>query len=229
MLSQVVDLRKSSLAVIVLIPLLATSLAALGAPLIRIVAPDGTPLRGAHIRVELLDGRTYEFVLDPNSPFRIRDVPLGVLKVTVVSWKGVPVGYTEQVKVGEKESIVVPKIKTLTVRAVGSRGQGLEGAIVRILYRGKLVEEGSTDGSGVYGTLLPEEQYTVEVSYAGKTQRRSVRVPSEEEFRFDVFLEVGGSPFSLGEVFGIALLVVIIVIAMVVIYTEYSNWRGEGL
>lgn len=198
-------------------------------PRMRIVAPDGTSLRGALVRVELLDGRSYQFILDPNNPFRIRDVPLGIMNVTVVSWKGVPVGYSEEVRVGEKDAIVVPNIGRLVVRAVGSRGQGLGGVIVKVYYNGKLVEEGATDGSGAFSVLLPNARYEVRASYRGEEKSESVAVPGEAEFSFDVFAEIGGTPVSSAELVGLLAIIIMLVIITYIVAAEYSSWRRRRL
>lgn len=199
------------------------------APRIRIVAPDGTSLKGALVRVELLDGRSYEFILDPDNPFRIKDVPLGIMEVTVVSWKGVPVGYSEEIKIGEKDVIVVPNIGKLVVKAVGSRGQGLEGVIVKVFYQGELVEEGVTDGSGIYSVLLPNAYYEIRASYGGKEEVEHVTVPGEAEFSFDVFVEFDGTPISFTEFIGLLVIIIILVIIIYIIAVEYSNWRRRRL
>ncbi|RLE58783.1 MAG: hypothetical protein DRJ35_07195 [Thermoprotei archaeon] len=199
------------------------------APRIRIIAPDGTSLKGALVKVELLDGRSYEFILDPDNPFRIKDVPLGIMKVTVVSWKGVPVGYSEEIKIGEKDVIVVPNIGKLVVRTIGSRGQSLGGVVVKVLYQGQLVEEGVTDESGIYSVLLPNANYEIRVSYGGEEKVKQVSVPGEAEFSFDVFVELHGTPFSSTEFIGLLVLTIILVVITYIVAVEYSNWRRRRL
>lgn len=216
--------------------LLAATVIALGAaaaPQVKIVAPDGTPLRGALIRVRLLDGRSYEFVLDPQSPYRIESVPLGILYVTVVSWKGVPVDYTAKVKIGVNGTVVVDKIGRLTVYVEGSRGQGIGGAVVSIYHGGRLVEQGVTNSSGVYGTLLPEAQYTVTASYAGRNASTTVSVKgsslTEARLRLPIYAEVGGVPLTGAELAGLLVLAVALALALYVVASEYAAWRRRRL
>ena len=214
-------------AVTALLIILTAALAA-AAP-VKIVAPDGSPLRGALVRVKLLDGRTYEFTLDPEAPYKISSVPLGVLYVTVVSWKGVPVGYTAKVKVGVNGTVTVARIGRLVVHVVGSRGQGLPGALVKIYYQGRLVEEGRTNESGVYATLLPEASYRVEASYGGRNAAAEAAVKgsstAEAELRLPVYAEVGGVPLTAAELAGIVVLAAALAIAVYIAASEYAAWR----
>jgi hypothetical protein len=200
-------------------------------PTLKIVAYDGSQLRGAQIRVSTLDGRVFEFTLDPSNPFVVRDVVKGVLFVEVVSWKSVPIGYRQNVTIYSDQTLVVPSIGKLTLKVSGSRGQALEGASVKITYSGQTIEEGSTDTGGVYTTLLPAASYGIVVEYGGRRVEKTIAVePSRENVvnvQLDVFMSLGGMDLSLTEFLGLALLVIVIVIALIVVTVEYSNWRAK--
>ena len=224
-------MRAALPALLVAALLLLASLAA--AEPVRIVAPDGSPLRGAKVTVRLLDGRTYSFTLNPDAPFKISSVPLGVLRITVESWKGVPVGYTAEIRVTVNRTVVVPRIGRLSVRVEGSRGQGLPGARVEIYYAGRLVEEGATNSSGVYETLLPEAQYTVRAYYSGKTGSTGAAVKgsstSRVTVRLPVYAEVGGVALTGAEVAGLLVLAAALALVLYIVASEYSAWRRRRL
>ncbi|ABL78815.1 carboxypeptidase-like regulatory domain-containing protein [Thermofilum pendens] len=200
-----------------------------GQPTLRIVAYDGTSLAGALVRVSTLDGRVYEFTLNPAAPFTVKDVVKGVLRVEVVSWKGVPVNYEKTVTVYENSTLVVPSIGRLTVAVKGARGQALPGALVTISRGGVTVEEGSAGSSGIYSTLLPAGTYEVAVAYGGRSARvEAVVEPSREsrvEAALDVVAEVGGWALSASELLGVSLLAVLAVFAVYVALYEYASWR----
>lgn len=197
---------------------------------LRLSTPGGTPLVGAVIIVEKLDGTRYNFTLGPEGTITVTEVPLGVLKVQVVSWKGVPVGYSFTVT-PHNYSVTVPGIYPLTVTVVGARGQGLARAVVKILYDGKGVERGVTDESGVYRTLLPAARYVVVAEYGGRSSRREVdlRAPGEVRLQLDVFGEIGGLVLSSSEFMGLIALAVVLSLALFVIAYEYSQWRRKRL
>jgi hypothetical protein len=223
-------MRAGILVVLVaLLPLVAISSCA--QPTLKIVAFDGSELSGARIRVTTLDGRVFNFTLDPRSPFIVRDVVRGVLMVEVVSWKNVPVGYRQNVTVYSDRVLTVPSIGKLTLRVTGSRGQPLSGASVRISYGAETVEEGATGASGIYSTLLPQATYQVTVEYGGRGVSRTILVqPSREnvvEVSLDVFVSFAGVDLSLSEFLGLAVLAILLVLGIVILLIEYTNWRAR--
>ena len=190
----------------------------------------GTPLSGAVVEVEKLDGTRLTLKVGADGTLVVREVPLGILRVKVVSWKGVPIGY-ECVVTPSNYSIDVPGIYRLTVVAVGARGQGLAAARVRVLYEGKVVEEGVTDESGSFSTLLPQADYSVVVEYGGRVgeSRIELREPIEVKVMLDVFAVVGGYPLSSAEFMGLIALVAILALGLYLAAYEYSEWRRRRL
>jgi len=97
---------------------------------IYLLTPFGTPMAGAVVEVTRLDGITTERVADALGRVVVRSAPLGVVDVTILSWKGMPVNYT--VKRVTSGALIVERVGKLTVRVVGALGQSLEGVKVQI-------------------------------------------------------------------------------------------------
>ncbi|MEM2217864.1 MAG: carboxypeptidase-like regulatory domain-containing protein, partial [Thermofilaceae archaeon] len=156
-----------------------------------------TPLSGAIVDVEKLDGTRLRLTAGPDGTVTVMEVPLGILKVKVVSWKNVPVNY-ECVTTPENRTITVKGINRVVVTVTGSRGQGLPGALVKVFYGGLEVESGLTDDSGVYRTLLPSASYVIRVEYNGAATERSVELRDylEVKIPLDVFTVIGNYPIS---------------------------------
>ena len=210
--------------------LLAAALAhlALAGPVL-LAAGSSAPLTGAEVEVEKLDGTRLRLRVGPDGTIVVSEVPLGVLKLRVLSWKGVPVNY-ECTVTPSNASVRVPNIYRLVVRVVGSRGQGLPNAAVRVLYGGAEVERGSTDESGTYKTLLPAASFTVVAEYGGREARQPIelRGPSTEvTLQLDVFAVIGGTPISPGEFMLLILVAALIPLALFVAAYEYSQWRRK--
>ena len=180
--------------------LCASAVPSLAQPTLRIVAFDGSDLKGAHIRVSTPDGRVYNFTLDPGNPFIVGDTVRGELIVEVVSWKNVPVHYQARVTVYNYVTLVVPNIGKLTLKVSGARGQALERAFVKIMYNGQTVEVGVTGAGGLYSSLLPAGVYKVIVERGGRMVFGTfVAWPSRETIvnsRLDVFLSFDGTDLS---------------------------------
>jgi hypothetical protein len=210
--------------------LIAVSRLAAAGP-IALLASDGrTPLVGAEIVAEKLDGTRIAITVPPEGTVTVREVPLGILKITVVSWKGVPVNYTCRVAPANS-TVTVPGIHKLTVSAVGSRGQGLRGASVEIFYGGRSVDKGIADEAGSYTTLLPAASYVVKVNYGGKTAEKQVDLsaPDRVVVQLDVFAEIGGVALSSSEVMGLIALAALIPLILFVIAYEYAQWRRKKI
>jgi len=208
-----------------LLPLLAWL--ALAEP-IKLVASGDFPLVGAEVEVEKLDGWRATLTVGPEGTIVVREVPLGILKIRVLSWKGVPVNYSCTVTPWNA-TVVVPGIRRVTVSVVGARGQGIGGALVRVLYGDRVVEYGVTDPSGVYRTLLPSATYRIVAEYGGRRDEQLVDVGRQAEvtLRLDVFGEVGGTPISSSEFMLLLLLLALVPLALFVAAYEYAQWRRK--
>lgn len=197
---------------------------ALAQPTVRIRAENGEVMLGARVRISTLDGRVQEFEL--GAPMLLKDVVLGMIKVEVLEWKGVPINFaTDFFRVDSDVTIRVPGVSTATIRVLGSRGQALAGARVEIYYGDKLVETGVTDEGGVYRTTLPPAVYRVVSEYSGRRAEVSAKLPGEAALTLDVFITVGGVALSFSELIGSLLLLVLISLAIIFIAYEYTAWR----
>ena len=217
-------------ALVALVALLALAQLAAAGPIALLASDGSTPLVGARIVAEKLDGERVELTVPPDGSVTVREVPLGILKITVVSWKGVPVNYTCRVTPANS-TVTVPRIHKLTVSAVGSRGQGLRGASVEIFYGGRSVDKGIADEAGSYTTLLPAASYVVKVNYGGKTAEKQVDLsaPDRVVVQLDVFAEIGGVALSSSEVMGLIALAALIPLILFVIAYEYAQWRRKKI
>lgn len=195
---------------------------------ILLVAPSGESLVGAVVEVEKLDGERQLFTLGPEGVIVVREVPLGILKVRVVSWKHVPVNY-QCLVTPHNATIRVPTIYRLTVSVVGARRQGVANAFVRILHEGREIERGVTDASGVYKTLLPAASYLVVAEYSERSSEQRVEVdgPTEVTLQLDIFGEIGGLPISTGEFMLMIALLALIPLVLFIIAYEYTQWRKK--
>ncbi|MEM0494322.1 MAG: carboxypeptidase-like regulatory domain-containing protein [Thermofilum sp.] len=200
----------------------------LAQPTVRIRAENGEPMLGARVRIVTLDGQAQEFEL--GAPVLLKDIVLGTIKVEVISWKGVPIGYaTDFFRVYEDMTIRVPGVSTAEIEVKGSRGQALSGARVEIYYGGRLVESGTTDAGGVYRTTLPPATYLVVAEYGGRRVEASARLPGKASLSLDVFINVAGVTLSSSEFAGTILLIILVVLALVIITYEYAAWRRRRL
>lgn len=198
-------------------------------PKVRIRGPDNVPLEGALVVAERLDGTRVEFRLDPESPTLIRDVPLGVLRITVVEWKSVPVNCSALVT-PQNTTVICSKIHRVLIRALGARGQGLGEARVEIAYGQRIVERGLTDGSGTYRTYLPEAVYSVKVSYGAASRAVEIAVDSDKEVEVPLDILLGRPLYlSPGDFLGMLLLMVALVLAIFVVAFEYRTWRRRRI
>ena len=156
-------------------------------------------------------------------------MPLGILKVRIVEWKNIPLGY-EYTVTPRNSTIIVPGIYRVSVFVQGSRGQALSGARVRIYYGGVPVEEGITT-DGLYTTLLPQGEYRIEAVYADRISETTLKVeaPREARITLDVFVEIGGLPLTQAEFITIIIIVALLILGIYILLYEYGAWRRKRL
>ena len=199
----------------------------------KIITPNSSPLANALVAIEKLDGTKLVVRTDSKGEVFVKEVPLGIVRVTVIEWKGIPVNESYTVT-PQNSTIVCKKIGKLVIYVTGVRGQGLPNAFVQIKWKDKAIEENRTTEDGSYSTELPEGEYSIIVEYLGKKGSKSgIRVSGSEvsivKITLDVFIVIDGWALSFTEFIGLIALAIVIIILIYIILYEYSIWRRKRL
>ncbi|QOJ79598.1 carboxypeptidase regulatory-like domain-containing protein [Infirmifilum lucidum] len=191
--------------------------------------PFGTSMASATVTITTPDGRKITDALDSTGSITVREVPPGKISFSVDSWKGIPVAYTGSVDRQPAVGITVPKIGKLTVKVLGARGQGIEGATVAVEKVGTF----TTDASGVVTMEIPEGTYAITAGKGGRTASATATVTGGKEavveLKLDIFLTIAGWEMSSSEFLGLILLLVLLVLVIFIIAHEYSVYRRRRL
>jgi hypothetical protein len=196
---------------------------------ISFASPFGTPLAGATVELTKPDGAKVTEVLGPDGTAILREVVPGTISFTVKDWKGIPIGWSGSAARAPVIAVTVPKIGKLTVRVLGARGQGIDGATVAIEKVGTF----TTDASGVVSLELPSGSYSVTASKGGRTASATAAVADGKEtvteLKLDIFLTIAGWEMSSSEFLGLVLLLVLLVLVLFIIAHEYAVYRRRRL
>ncbi|PLJ76795.1 MAG: hypothetical protein B7L53_09780 [Thermofilum sp. NZ13] len=191
--------------------------------------PFGTPMAGATVTITTPDGRKITDTLDSSGSIAVKEVPPGSISFSVDSWKGLAVGYTGSAARQPAIGVTVPTIGKLTVKVLGARGQGIEGATVAIEKVGTF----TTDASGVVTIELPQGSYAITASKGGRTASTTANVAGGKEataeLKLDIFLTIAGWEMSSSEFLGLILLLILLVLVIFIIAHEYSIYRRRRL
>ena len=195
-----------------------------------LATPFNTPMAYAEVIVTKMDGTALSLTADAQGRIVVPDVPRGVVDVTVLMWNGMPINYKA---VGVTTGVVVvPTIGKLIVTVVGARGQGLEGAIVRVQGDG-IVVFGASNTAGLLTVELPAGTYTVIAEKSGKTASASVLVVgsriTELTLKIDIFMTIAGWEMSFSEFVGLLLLIAVLTLLLFIASYEYTVWRRRRL
>ncbi|MGC8986913.1 carboxypeptidase regulatory-like domain-containing protein, partial [Infirmifilum sp.] len=192
-------------------------------------SPFGTPLANAAVQITTPDGRTTTETLDSSGSITVKEVPPGKISFSVGTWKGLNIGYSGSVDRQPSVGITVPSIGKLTVKVVGARGQGVEGATVTVQNVGSF----TSDASGIVTLEIPQGTYTVTASKGGREASGTATVTggkeSTLELKLDIFLTIAGWEMSSSEFLGLILLLILIVLVIFIIAHEYSLYRRRRL
>jgi len=124
----------------------------------------GTSLSKAEVRVEYPNGRTIKCTLDDSGRIVLYNVPLGTLKITILKWRNINVGYKKVLFVASrfpvKKEVIVDIFGKINIRVVGLIGNPISCAIVK-LDDGSFL--GTTDSEGALSLELPEGRYTINI------------------------------------------------------------------
>jgi len=193
------------------------------------VSPFGTPLANAKVTITKPDGTTVSDTLDASGSIVVREVPPGNLQYTVAEWNGLPVQFSGSVARAGEIGVTVTKIGKLTVKVLGARGQGIDGATVAVEKVGTF----TTDASGVVSLELPSGSYGVTASKGGRTASATATVTDGKEtvteLKLDIFLTLASWEMSSNEFLGLILLLVLLVLVLFIIAHEYAVYRRRRL
>jgi hypothetical protein len=193
------------------------------------VSPFGTPLANAKVTITKPDGTTVSDTLDASGSIVVKEVPPGNLQYTVAEWNGLPVQFSGSVARAGEIGVTVTKIGKLTVKVLGARGQGIDGATVAVEKVGTF----TTDASGVVSLELPSGSYGVTASKGGRTASATATVTDGKEtvteLKLDIFLTLAGWEMSSNEFLGLILLLVLLVLVLFIIAHEYAVYRRRRL
>jgi hypothetical protein len=193
------------------------------------VSPFGTPLANAKVTITKPDGTTISDTLDASGSIVVKEVPPGNIQYTVVEWNGLPVQFSGTVARAGEIGVTVTKIGKLTVKVLGARGQGIDGATVAVEKVGTF----TTDASGVVSLELPSGSYGVTASKGGRTASATATVTDGKEtvteLKLDIFLTLAGWEMSSNEFLGLILLLVLLVLVLFIIAHEYAVYRRRRL
>lgn len=195
----------------------------------------GSPLANAYVKVKYPDGRTLEGTTNEYGELSFTQVPVGEVEVTEVTWLDTPITLVEPKvtvdKTGEY-AFTASNVYILTVRVMGTRGQGLGPSTVTVFLGTREIATIETDSSGVGELELPAASYTVKANFKGRTAEGTISLTKDDSLTvtIDVFATILGRPFSTAEFFGeLVLLPVVIAIVVYLVAYEYYAWRRRRL
>jgi hypothetical protein len=130
---------------------------------------------------------------------------------------------------------VIGELFSLPVRVIGTLGQGLAGANVRVVKGAVTVASASTDQGGfAQFDRLVLDTYTVVANYKGYTQEVSVSSADLQagkvvEITLPIYTELLGIPMPLSTLLALIIGLILLVVVIAIIVSEYRWWRGRRL
>jgi hypothetical protein len=130
---------------------------------------------------------------------------------------------------------VIGELFSLPVRVIGTLGQGLEGAVVRVVKGAVTVSSASTDQGGfAQFDRLVLDTYTVAANYKGYTQEVTVSSADLQagrvvEITLPIYTELLGIPMPLSTLLALIIGLILLVVVLAIIVSEYRWWRGRRL
>jgi len=193
---------------------------------IRVLTPFGTPMKDALVEVTKLDGTTIRGYLDSEGAIRVREVPLGIVRLRIISWKGFTVNFSVTVTI-HNTTVTCGKIGKLIIQVISQTGQPVPYATI-IIKNSEAEVHGLSDQGGVFMIELPEGDYEVRVIYASKEAKVGVHVMRAKEAAVKVvlpfFLIVGGVPLDLWLLVGIIVVAAVIVLVIGILLYELRHY-----
>ncbi len=130
---------------------------------------------------------------------------------------------------------VIGELFSLPVRVIGQLGQGLEGANVRVVKGAVTVASSSTDQGGfAQFDRLVLDTYTVVANYKGYSQEVTVSSADLQagrvvEITLPIYTELLGIPMPLSTLLALIIGLILLVVVLAIIVSEYRWWRGRRL
>ena len=207
-----------------------------GDVVITVVDADGNVVGGADVTLGNVKATTN---VEGKAVFQ--KVPLEsmgeAITYTVTISREYVVSYTIDVSRTRTRFTLLLGLGTLNVYVKGSAGQGLAYAKIDIYRQGALIKSLATDKSGFASIKnLPPGTYTVNVEWKGyKGSKIATITPQDIKERKPVTVEIALPPYT--ELFGVPLEfstflaliigVILLVIVLSVLISEYIRWRGR--
>jgi len=210
-----------------------------GDVVITVVDLDGKPIGGALVKLAGAEKKT-----DSQGTAIFQMVPLEdaagmpiTYDVTVSREVTVPASITTSRST--TSFTILYGLGTINVVVKGAAGQVLSGATVELYREGALYKTGVTDEKGVVVFAdLPAGTYTVKVAWKNYQDEKSAtlteddikaRRPVTVEFSLPPFTEIAGVPLDFGTFVALIVGIILLVIVLAIIISEYVRWRGRRL
>jgi hypothetical protein len=205
-----------------------------------VVDRKGLPMGGAVVKLGTVtkttggDGRAVfekvplERVGSPETEYSLSVTVAGV-EVTPAEFK------TVRLSTARTSIAVIGELFSLPVRVIGTLGQGLVGANVRVVKGAVTVASASTDQGGfAQFDRLVLDTYTVVANYKGYTQEVSVSSADLQagkvvEITLPIYTELLGIPMPLSTLLALIIGLILLVVVIAIIVSEYRWWRGRRL
>ena len=196
---------------------------------LKVVDLEGRAVAGARVTMNNVDVGT----TDTEGVVVVEQVPLDqdytvtVVKEDTTLADGARVTFTR----GRTEATLEVGVYDLVVFVKGAAGQPIEGATVRLLRDGREVAASATDSSGkVVFPKVIAAAYEVQASVPGFSGSANVeKGQTSVTVQLDLFTTLFGVPMSLATFIALIIGIVLLIIVIAVIVTEYARWRGRRL
>ncbi|MCD6368210.1 MAG: carboxypeptidase regulatory-like domain-containing protein [Thermoproteales archaeon] len=214
--------------IFITIYMILTPVFVLGDP-IRVVTPFGTPMSYAEVHVRKLDGTLIKGTLDENGYIGVSEVPLGIVDLEIVSWRGFLVNYSARVSIYNL-TVTCWSIGKLVIHVTTLWGSLVPYASVNV-KGSKGSGEYTVGENGVIELELPEGSYQIKVSYSGYIEVVDVTIKGGSEtpvvVQMPFLFIIAGVPIDLSRLVGLILLLVAVVFIVAISVYEIRRFLYE--
>jgi len=206
---------------------------------ITVVDVDGRPVGGATVKLEGVEAKTDSQGRAIFQMLPLEDETGKPISYSVTVTREKTITTTITASRSSTDFKILYGLGSIKVIVRGAAGQPLSGAKVDILSAGALVGTAVTDDKGeATFTGLAEGTYTVKVDWKTFKDEKSVtltedeimkKVPKTVEFALPPFTEIAGVPLDFGTFVALIVGIILLVIVLAIIISEYVRWRGRRL